>query len=71
MRPGIYRHYKGALYRVLFTALMSDNDKKREAYVVYFSMEKGEMNVRRLEEFQEYITTTDGQRITRFTHLHD
>ncbi|MDT7922998.1 MAG: DUF1653 domain-containing protein [Thermus sp.] len=32
VRPGIYRHYKGGLYRVLFLARHSETE---EAMVVY------------------------------------
>lgn len=51
VKPGLYKHYKGGLYRVLFTAWESTNGRPREEVVVYVSLEKGTVNVRLLEEF--------------------
>lgn len=65
MQGGIYRHHKGPLYRVLFTAWESTNGMKRELCVVYVSLGKGTMNVRRFEEFTGRIET--GER--RFTFI--
>ena len=53
MRAGIYRHYKGHLYRVLFTAWESTNGRPRDRVVVYASLERGTINVRTFEEFNE------------------
>lgn len=43
VEPGVYRHYRGGLYRVLFTAL---HHESRRAMVVYVSMTHGSINVR-------------------------
>ncbi len=70
-RPGIYRHYKGGMYRVLFTAYNSTNheassDYPYVVYVVYISLDPGEhcgqINVREEEEFNEWLEFQPGQR---------
>lgn len=67
--PGMYRHWKGNDYRVLFTALDSNNDAHRETVVVYVSLSPsfaGNINIRRQTEFTEVITTPDGRVRRRF-----
>ncbi len=56
-RPGIYRHYKGDLYRVLFTAHDSTNGKGPDIgkVVVYVSLSTGQINVRKEWEFHEWV----------------
>lgn len=77
IRPGIYRHYKGAEYRVLFEAFESTNSREaapRTRVVVYFSLEKGCMNVRDLEEFVSDVTVEDegdAREIPRFVRISD
>lgn len=67
-RPGIYAHYKGDLYRVLFTAMESTNGRERERLMVYVSLAKGTVNVRREEEFRELVSTEQGPQ-ARFAFL--
>lgn len=67
--PGIYLHYKGGLYRVLFTAKMSSNGFARENLVVYVSLEKGSINVRHETEFHEPIDIDPTLRVPRFRML--
>lgn len=43
VRPGIYRHYKGGLYTVLFVA---EDHETRAKQVVYVCHEKGGVTVR-------------------------
>lgn len=67
--PGVYRHWKDNDYRVLFTARDSNNDAHREDVVVYVSLSPpfaGNINVRRLTEFLETVTTSDGRAVPRF-----
>jgi len=61
--PGIYRHYKGALYEVLGTAQHSENE---ESLVVYRAL-YGDYGlwVRPLDMFTESVTK-DGQTQPRF-----
>lgn len=65
---GLYRHYKGALYRVLFTALDSTNGiGEGRLLVVYVSLEHGGIHVRAETQFREVIgTNEDGTEYPRF-----
>ena len=54
--PGIYRHYKGGLYRVLFTAHDSTNGPREgSTVVVYVSLTTGRINVRAADQFVEPV----------------
>ena len=66
IRPGLYRHFKGNEYRVLFTARHSET---REEMVVYQALygERG-MWVRPASMFCEEITR-DGKTFRRFTRI--
>ena len=66
--PGLYRHYKGKLYRVHFTALHSET---REPLVVYETMyrnNKSKYWVRPASMFCEKITI-DGATLPRFKKM--
>lgn len=64
--PGVYRHWKGNHYRVLFTAWDSNNESPREEVVVYVSLSRGIVNVRRVREFTEMVPSGDGGVVPRF-----
>lgn len=51
-QPGLFRHYKGGLYRVLFVAHDSTNVREGGAVVVYLSLTTGRINVRDEAEFR-------------------
>jgi hypothetical protein len=61
---GIYRHYKGGLYRVLTMATHSETD---EPMVVYQSMLFMSIHVRPLSMWFEIIEKQQEEIITRFT----
>jgi heme-degrading monooxygenase HmoA len=63
VKPGLYRHYKGGLYRVINVATHSETE---EAMVVYQAMygAKGQW-VRPLSMFDEWLDVK-GQRVRRF-----
>ena len=74
--PGVYRHYKGGLYRVLCECVLSTNgpdDGKKG--VVYVSMTNGHVFVRTYEQFHEVFSVQDvssaryGQLVTRFERV--
>lgn len=61
---GIYKHYKGNLYKIV---AISKNSETLEDMVVYQAMYgNNEMWVRPKDMFFEDITTGDGQIIPRF-----
>lgn len=55
MKTGIYKHFKGGFYRVLFTAQESTNDRAGRAVVVYISLTNGKIHTRDLAEFQSLV----------------
>jgi len=60
--PGIYKHYKGGMYKVHFTAHYKDEDI---IMVIYESVVHGTLYVRPLEEFTSYVVE-DGNRVPRY-----
>lgn len=58
---GVYQHFKGGLYRVLFCAIGADD----AINVVYVSLDSGNTYVRSAEDFQKIIES-DGRRRQRF-----
>ncbi len=60
--PGLYRHYKGGVYKVHFTALDKDRD---EIMVVYESAVHGTLYVRPLEEFTGLVVH-ENNRVPRY-----
>jgi hypothetical protein len=62
--PGVYRHFKGGLYRVLHTATHSETE---EPMVVYVSMENPDrVWVRPLAMWSEEVEAPGGERVPRF-----
>lgn len=60
--PGVYRHYKGDLYRVLLVGLMSTNGLPRRPTVCYFSLSMGGLpDFRDEEEFHDLVWRVDGK----------
>ncbi len=55
---GVYRHWKGDRYRVLFVGWMSTNGQQRTPQVVYVSLTTGTINVRDEAEFHEQVRRT-------------
>jgi hypothetical protein len=58
MITGIYRHFKGGRYRVLYTATFQTvNDPKLDGIrvAVYLSFENGKVYTRPVAEFGDYV----------------
>ena len=54
--PGLFQHYKGSFYRVLFIAKDSNNSGNDGNVVVYVSLsEPGRISVRSEAEFDEDV----------------
>jgi hypothetical protein len=72
--PGVYEHYKGGKYTVLFNAHDSTNKRVDDStietsalsVVVYVSHTTGRINVRDLDEFTEFVVWPDGVKRQRF-----
>lgn len=67
-RPGIYRHFKGGLYKALFVA--RNSEARNEEFVVYQSLEKGLIWVRPLGMFLENVDR-DGYKGPRFSFVEE
>lgn len=68
VQPGIYKHYGGGRYRVLFEAHDSTNGPREGlSMVVYVSLTTGRINVRDALEFVGDVTL-DGVSVPRFVH---
>ena len=65
MKKGIYQHFKGGLYQVLYIA---KNSETLEEMVVYQSLENKSIWVRPLSMWNETIER-DGKTIKRFTFI--
>lgn len=65
---GIYRHYKGGIYRTLGFARTSTRGVKDQWMVLYVSMTYGEVYAREVNEFTETILV-NGQMVPRFLYL--
>jgi hypothetical protein len=66
--PGLYEHYKGGRYRVLFTGTHSET---LEPMTVYMSMETGEVWVRPEAMWAEAIEWYDGIKRPRFIKVEE
>jgi len=67
IKPGLYRHYKGNIYRVVAVAQHSET---HERVVVYQKADGSEWWVRPHDMFVEYLVV-DGIRTPRFTFLEE
>lgn len=65
--PGVYAHYKGGRYRVLFVAKESTNAREGGRTVVYVSLSNGNIFTRDIGEFAEPIQWPDGTMRPRFS----
>ncbi len=68
MEPGVYRHYKGKLYRVLYVATHSETLEKLVVYQALY----GEFGywARPLTMFTEMVEV-DGKPMPRFQYIGD
>jgi hypothetical protein len=64
--PGVYDHYKGGKYTVLFVADDSTNSRAGSTVVVYMSLTYGKVHCRDLAEFVEPVAWLDGTTRPRF-----
>lgn len=70
---GVYRHYKGSSYVVLFVGKDSNNDRHGERTVIYMSMDepcRGAVRVRHEAEFTEQVVLSDSRTVNRFEFLY-
>ncbi|MBR2460871.1 MAG: DUF1653 domain-containing protein [Clostridia bacterium] len=63
--PGFYRHFKGGLYEVLFTARHSETE---EILVIYRSVERGDCWARPISMWNETVER-DSKSFVRFQYI--
>src|SRR5262245_21876031 len=66
VKPGIYRHYKGGLYRVLGMIRDSTNATAGRWLVQYVSLTYGEVHARHVDEWLEDVEWPDGEVRSRY-----
>ena len=66
IKPGIYRHFKGNLYRVIGMATHSETQEKLVVYIPQYGEKK--MWVRPLDNFLS-PKIIDGKEVVRFEYL--
>lgn len=66
LQPGLYVHYKGGKYLVLFVAHESTNGREGRDVVVYVSLTNNSTHTRDFVEFTEEIVWPDGVTRPRF-----
>jgi len=70
IKPGIYRHYKGNLYRVIGTARHSETEEQLVAYEALYNNPKGKLWARPLSMFAESVEVK-GIAQPRFKYVED
>ncbi|WP_114417628.1 DUF1653 domain-containing protein [Marinospirillum perlucidum] len=69
VRPGIYRHFKGGDYEVLYLARHAETDE----YLVIYRQLYGDHTcwARPQKSFSELVEDASGEPVTRFTRVGD
>jgi len=70
MKLGIYKHFKGKLYKVLGLVKHSETLEDLVLYECLYENKKSKIWVRPLTNFQEYVLI-NGQKVKRFEYLHE
>lgn len=70
MRSGIYKHYKGKLYRVLGVAKHSETLEELVVYEALYENKTSKLWVRPLAMFCEEVEI-DGKKLPRFEFLRE
>lgn len=68
MRKGIYKHYKGNLYRVINFCKHSETLEDLVFYEALYDNPESKFWVRPIEMFEEKVITPDGKK-PRFTFI--
>jgi hypothetical protein len=69
-KPGVYKHYKGGLYRVLFTAIDASNATSGRTMVIYVSItQRDGLYVRCEAEFNQEVHDANGGIVKRFEYV--
>lgn len=70
-KPGVYKHFKGEEYLVLFVAKHSETEEYMVVYVGLYNKLKGQIWVRPLEMFMGEKVFEDGTKVKRFKFIRD
>jgi len=70
-KPGIYKHFKGDLYRTLFLAKHSETEKDMVVYIGLSKKGEGQVWVRPKDMFLDYKILKNGKKVKRFEFVKD
>lgn len=68
IKPGIYKHFKGGMYRVIGVAKHSETLEDLVVYEALYDNPKSKFWVRPLENFLEEVEL-DGKKVPRFEYV--
>jgi hypothetical protein len=68
LRIGLYKHYKGTVYRMLMTALFTESEEEKW-FVIYKNEEKDGPNYARPIEMWTEKVKHEGKIVSRFTYI--
>lgn len=67
LTPGVYKHYKGKLYRVIGVATHSETNQR---YAIYYPHDEPEQLWMRPEGMFTELINCEGETIPRFNYQH-
>ncbi len=68
VKSGIYKHFKGNLYRVHFVGRNSETLEDCVVYEALYENAHGKYWIRPIEMFEEYVVR-DGKKMKRFEYI--
>lgn len=70
IKPGIYKHYKGGMYKVLGVAKSSEDYSDVVVYEALYDNPMSKLWVRPLEDFLSEVEV-EGKKVKRFEFIED
>lgn len=64
-----YKYYTGEIYYIICEALMCYGNNTQDRFIVYKQIDKDQVYIRSINEFEEFIETEDGEKLRRFKKI--